>query len=72
MALVLIAPVHVCAAGFWFLYLIVYGELPLEWSSYIYHMFIDNLAPLPAFWLLLLVTPVACLLPGFFIRQATK
>ena len=57
-------------AAFWFLYLVLYGELPLRWSSYIYHLFTNSLAPSAFFWLLLLVTPVACVLPGFFLRQA--
>ena len=35
-------------------------------------MFIDTLAPSAFFWLLLLVVPVACVMPGFFIRQACK
>ena len=56
----------------WFLYLIVYGSLPLEWSSSIYHLFTDVLATAPFFWLLIVVTPIACVMPGFLIRQISR
>jgi hypothetical protein len=51
---------------------VCYGELPISLSQQIYHLFIEVLAPAPAFWLILLVTPFACVLPGFFVRQVCR
>ena len=59
-------------AVIWIVYLLCYGEFPLKLSQAIYHLFIEVLAPAPVFWLIVLVTPFACVLPGFFIRQAYK
>ena len=56
-------------AGVWFLYLICYGALPLMWSSSIYHLFTEVLAPCPSFWLLIIITPVACVLPSFLFQE---
>lgn len=60
------------AAGVWMLYLLCYGLFPLTLSQTIYHLFVEVLAPAPVFWLILLVTPFACVLPGFFVRQAWR
>lgn len=59
-------------AGVWFLYLLLYGLFPLSLSQAIYHLFVEVLAPAPVYWLIVLVTPFACVLPGFFIRQACR
>ena len=56
----------------WILYLLCYGEFPLSLSQAIYHLFIEVLAPAPVFWLIVLVMPFACALPGFFIRQVYR
>ena len=56
----------------WILYLLCYGEFPLSLSQAIYHLFIEVLAPAPVFWLIVLVMPFACVLPGFFIRQVCR
>ena len=56
----------------WIVYLLCYGEFPLKLSPALYHFFIEGLAPAPVFWLIVLVMPFACVLPGFFIRQAYK
>lgn len=56
----------------WFIYLLCYGEFPLTLSQAIYHMFVEVLAPAPVFWLIVLVTPFACVLPGFFIRRVCR
>ncbi|KAK9829125.1 hypothetical protein WJX72_004020 [[Myrmecia] bisecta] len=53
----------------WFLYLLAYGSFPLDWSQGIYHILTDVLATAASYWLLLLVPPIACILPGFLIRQ---
>ena len=59
-------------AVIWFIYLLCYGEFPLTLSQAIYHMFVEVLAPAPVFWLIVLVTPFACVLPGFFIRRVYR
>lgn len=64
--------VQCVAAGVWFLYLLLYGLFPLSLSQAVYHLFVEVLAPAPVFWLIVLVTPFACVLPGFFIRQACR
>lgn len=58
--------------GVWFLNLLAYGLFPLSLSQAIYHLFIEVLATAPVYWLIVLVTPFACVLPGFFIRQAWR
>ena len=57
-------------AGLWFLYLVAYGLFPLSLSADIYHLFQDVLATTPNFWLLCVLPPVLCVLPGFVLRQA--
>ena len=64
--------IHNARAGVWFLYMMLYGEFPLALSQDIYHLFVEVLAPAPVFWLILLLTPFACVLPGFFIRQTWR
>lgn len=59
-------------AGIWILYLLLYGVFPLSLSQAIYHLFVEVLARAPVFWLILLLTPFACVLPGFFFRQAYR
>lgn len=62
-----------CAcAVLWIIYLLCYGLFPLALSQAIYHLFEEVLAPAPVFWLIILVTPFACMLPGFFVRQIFK
>ena len=59
-------------AGMWFAYLLVYGALPLWISGNIYALLADAVAPKPAFWLLLALVPVACVLPGFLLRSVGR
>ena len=59
-------------AVIWILYLLCYGEFPLSLSQAIFHLFIEVLAPAPVFWLIVLVMPFACVLPGFFIRHVCR
>ncbi|KAK9787844.1 hypothetical protein WJX73_000953 [Symbiochloris irregularis] len=66
---------HICIWGgivVWFLFLIVYGSLPLYWSTDIYHMFREVLAPAPSFWLLIVVVPIACVLPSFLCLEISR
>lgn len=62
----------VFGAGVWILYLLLYGVFPLSLSQAVYHLFVEVLAPAPVFWLIVLLTPFACVLPGFFFRQAYR
>ena len=55
--------------GIWFVYLLVYGALPLWISNHIYSLLAGAVAPKPAFWLILALAPVACVLPGFLLRS---
>lgn len=61
-----------CLAGVWFAYLLVYGALPLWISGNIYALLADAIAPKPAFWLLLALVPVACVLPSFLLRSIVR
>ncbi|KAG2495688.1 hypothetical protein HYH03_006288 [Edaphochlamys debaryana] len=56
----------------WFLYLIVYGYFPLFFSSDLYHLFTNIVAPSPQFWWYCLLVPCACQLPDFFFRMTKK
>lgn len=62
----------VSIAVVWFLYLICYGSLPLYWSSSIYHLFREVLATAPSFWLLIVVVPIACVLPSFLCQEVSR
>ncbi|KAK9845741.1 hypothetical protein WJX81_001079 [Elliptochloris bilobata] len=57
------------SVGIWFAYLLVYGALPLWISGNIYSLLIGAIAPKPAYWLILALVPVACVLPGFLLRS---
>ncbi|BDA43574.1 Phospholipid-transporting ATPase 3 [Coccomyxa sp. Obi] len=56
----------------WILYLLLYGVFPLSLSQAVYHLFVEVLAPAPVFWLIVLLIPFACVLPGFLFRQVYR
>ena len=56
-------------AVIWFIYMLIYGVLPQNWSEGVFHLFEEVMAPSATFWLLILMAPVACVLPGFLWRQ---
>ena len=49
--------------------MLIYGVLPQNWSEGVFHLFEEVMAPSATFWLLILMAPVACVLPGFLWRQ---
>ena len=59
-------------AGFWLLYLWIYGSFPIAWSLDIYHMLRAVLAPLPSFWLIIVLVPITCVLPSFMLQQVAR
>lgn len=56
-------------AVLWFVYMLIYGVFPLNLSQGIYHLFAEVLATSATFWLLIILAPVACVLPGYLWRQ---
>ncbi|KAK9864093.1 hypothetical protein WJX84_000818 [Apatococcus fuscideae] len=58
--------------GFWLLYLWIYGSFPIAWSLDIYHMLRAVLAPLPSFWLIIVLVPITCVLPSFMLQQVAR
>lgn len=59
-------------AGIWFVYLLVYGALPLWISGNVYGLLARALAPMPAFWLVTALVPAACVLPTFLLRSVAR
>ncbi|KAK9844803.1 hypothetical protein WJX74_007043 [Apatococcus lobatus] len=58
--------------GIWLLYLCIYGSFPISWSLDIYHILRAVLAPLPSFWLIIILIPVTCVLPSFMLQQIAR
>ncbi|GFR43006.1 hypothetical protein Agub_g4006 [Astrephomene gubernaculifera] len=56
----------------WWLYLLAYGGFPLYFSTDLYDLFIGVVAPSAQYWLYVLLVPMACQLPDFFLRMAKK
>jgi hypothetical protein len=54
----------------WFLYIVCYSYFPLWFSLELFQIFNGVVANAGYYWLMMLLVPVACLLPGFFVRQA--
>jgi hypothetical protein len=59
-------------AAVWFLYMLAYGAFPLQLSQTLYGMLTEVLAPSASYWLLIAVCPLACVLPGFVVRQIAR
>jgi len=62
-------PCFLCYAVIWFVYMLIYGVFPQNLSQGIFHLFEEVMATSPAFWLLIIMAPVACVLPGYLWRQ---
>ena len=58
-----------CDAVIWFVYMLIYGVLPQNLSEGVYHLFQEVMATSATFWLLIIMAPVACVLPGYLWRQ---
>ena len=58
-----------CRAVIWFVYMLIYGVFPQNLSQGIFHLFEEVMATSPTFWLLIIMAPVACVLPGYLWRQ---
>ncbi|CAM6088191.1 unnamed protein product [Calypogeia fissa] len=56
----------------WYVFLIVFGALPVTYSTTAYKELIEAVGASPSFWLLPLVVVVACLLPEFVFRCYKK
>lgn len=58
-----------CIAVLWFVYMVIYGVLPQNLSQGIFHLFLEVMASSATFWLLIILAPVAAVLPGYLWRQ---
>ena len=56
----------------WFLFLVVYGNFPADWSEEVRLLFLNLVLPTSRFWLLSFVVPILCVLPDFTFRQIKK
>ncbi len=65
-------PLHSTLAAVWWFYLLAYGAFPLWLSSDLYQLFVGVSAPCAQYWFYVLLVPVACQLPDFFLRMAKK
>jgi hypothetical protein len=62
-------PCFLCRAVIWFVYMLIYGVLPQNLSQGVFHLFEEVMAGSPTFWLLIIMAPLACVLPGYLWRQ---
>ncbi|XP_051144510.1 putative phospholipid-transporting ATPase 9 [Andrographis paniculata] len=51
--------------AFWYLFLVIYGSMPINFSTTAYRVFVDCLAPTPSFYVVTLYTVVSALTPYF-------
>jgi len=56
----------------WFLFISVFGSMPVSYSGSLHHLFEENLAQQPSFWLLCLLTVVASVLPDLLQRMLQR
>ncbi|KAJ4848217.1 putative phospholipid-transporting ATPase 9 [Turnera subulata] len=54
----------------WYLFLLVFGALPPNFSTNVYKIFIEALAPAPSYWLVTMFVVVTALLPFFLYSLA--
>lgn len=52
-------------AALWWLYLLLFGAFPVDWSLELWHLFSGIVGGLPAYWLFVLLVPLAAVLPTF-------
>lgn len=59
--------------AFWFLFLIVFGEVaPVEFSTTLFHIFNPGLAARPLFWIAVVIACAANLAPSFIVRALAR
>lgn len=67
---------HCCClwhgAVLWWLYQIAFGEFPISWSLQVYHLFTGITAGSAAHWLLILLVPLACIMPDGCYRAMRR
>ncbi|KAM7484497.1 hypothetical protein LguiA_000506 [Lonicera macranthoides] len=51
--------------GFWYIFLLAYGAMPISFSTTAYQLFVESLAPAVTFWLVTLFVVIAALVPYF-------
>ena len=56
----------------WFLFLVVYGNMSIDWSEEMRLLFLNVTFPGSRFWLMNLLVPCVCILPDFMARQLGK
>ncbi|XP_047341133.1 putative phospholipid-transporting ATPase 9 [Impatiens glandulifera] len=49
----------------WYIFLLIYGALPADYSGNAYEVFIECLAPSPMFWIVVFMTVVSALVPYY-------
>lgn len=49
----------------WYIFLLVYGEVPAKYSTTAYRVFLEALAPAPSYWIITLFVVVSTLVPYF-------
>lgn len=54
----------------WYLFIIIYGAIPVSWATIAYKEFVEVLAPSGGYWLLQPLVVVAALLPDLMLRSA--
>lgn len=55
----------------WFVFLLAFGAFPIRMSTDL-HYSLETVARYPQFWLQIVLTPIACILPVFFFRAMKR
>ena len=55
-----------------FLFLVVYGNMSIDWSEEMRLLFLNVTVPGSRFWLMNILVPAVCILPDFMVRQLAK
>ncbi|GMH35862.1 hypothetical protein BSKO_03730 [Bryopsis sp. KO-2023] len=58
--------------GIWFVYLLVYGALPVAWSSHMHLLFMKVSGTTIQFYLIIALTVMVCIIPDILIRNARR
>mmetsp|Transcript_27781 Transcript_27781/g.60882 ORF Transcript_27781/g.60882 Transcript_27781/m.60882 type:complete len:264 (-) Transcript_27781:250-1041(-) len=56
----------------WWVFLLAFGAFPMSLSQNLYHLFVGVVGASPQYWLFVLLVPVACVMPDFFVRALRR
>ncbi|KAG8366532.1 hypothetical protein BUALT_Bualt17G0089700 [Buddleja alternifolia] len=57
--------------AFWYIFLLAYGSMPPSFSTTAFHVFVESLAPAPAFYIVTIFVVISALVP-YFVYNAIQ